>query len=330
MKKRIIPVVLLIVAAVGLFLYISSKKPETEGIIQVSGNIEITDAALSFKVAGRVIERFVSEGEIVKTGQIIARLDDTDLTEEVDLRVAEVQAVTAALRELEAGSRPEEIGQARAALTSARAEQERWRQEYERQQNLFKRDVISERELESSKMAYQTSRARVEEASKALKLVQAGPRTEKIDQARAEVNRAQQALDFARTRVGYATLTSPMDGIVLTENVERGEYVSPGTPIVTVGKMDPVWLRAYIDETDLGKIRIGQAVRVKTDAYPGKTYDGKISFIASESEFTPKTVQTEKERVKLVYRIKIDIPNPQMELKPGMPADGEIVLNQTR
>lgn len=329
MKKRIIPVAILIVA-VGAFLYVRNRQPEENGIIRVSGNIEITDAALSFRIAGRVEERFVSEGDTVKSGQIVARLDDTDLKKEVDVRRAEMEAVRAALRELEAGSRPEEIGQARAAMARAQAEQERWRQEYERQQNLFKRDVISERELESSKMAYETSRARLEEAAKALKLVQAGPRTERIDQARAEVTRAEEALNLAQTRASYTTLTSPLDGIVLTENVEPGEYITAGTPVVTVGKMNPVWLRAFIDETDLGRIRIGQNVRVKTDAYPDKTYEGKISFIASESEFTPKTVQTEKERVKLVYRIKVDIPSPEMQLKPGMPADGEIIPAEQR
>jgi HlyD family secretion protein len=328
MKKKIIPLVILVLTAVGAFLFFRNRKPEQEGIIRVSGNIEITDAALSFKIPGRVEARLVSEGQIVKKGQIAARLDDIDLRQEVEVRRAELNAAQAALRELEAGSRPEEIGQAQAAVASAQAEQDRWRQEYERQQSLYQRDVISERELESSKMAFETSRAKVIEASKALKLVQAGPRKEKIEQAQAQVERANEALNMAETRLSYTTLISPIDGIVLTQNVESGEYITAGAPVVTVGKMDPVWLRAFIDETDLGRVRIGQQVRVKTDTDPDKTYAGKISFISSESEFTPKTVQTDKERVKLVYRIKIDIPNPELELKPGMPADGEIELLQ--
>ena len=328
MKKRIIPVLVVIVAAAAAFYFLRNQKPEKEGLIRVSGNIEITDAALSFKIAGRVAERLVSEGELIKKGQVVAKLDDLDFSQEVGVRQAELNATQAGLRELEAGSRPEEIGQAQAAVARAQSEQERWRQEYERQQNLYKRDVISERELESSKMAFETSRARVTEATKALKLVQAGPRTEKIEQARAQVERAQESLNVAQTRLGYATLISPMDGIILTQNIEAGEYVTAGVAVVTVGKMDPVWLRAFIDETDLGRVRIGQAVRISTDTYPNKTYKGTISFISSESEFTPKTVQTDKERVKLVYRIKIDIPNPDMELKPGMPADGEISLTE--
>ena len=326
MKKKIIPVLLLIVIGAGVFYYLRNQKPKDDNIIRVSGNIEITDAALSFKIPGRVVERYVSEGKTVKKDQIAAKLDDTDLRQEVALRRAELDAAQAALKELLAGSRPEEIGQSQAALARVQSEQDRWQQEYERQKKLHQQEVISDRELESAKLQYETARAQVAEATKSLRLVQKGPRVEKIEQSRADVRRAEEALALAETRLEYATLFSPLDGIVLTENVEAGEYVSAGPPVVTVGKMDNVWLRAFIDETDLGHVRVGQPVRVKTDTFPGKVYNGKISFISSESEFTPKTVQTDKERVKLVYRIKIDIANPEMQLKPGMPADGEIVL----
>jgi HlyD family secretion protein len=111
---------------------------------------------------------------------------------------------------------------------------------------------------------------------------------------------------------------------VLSKNIEPGEYVAPGTPVVTVGDLVNVWLRAYIDEADLGRVKVGQKARVTTDTYPGRVYPGTISFISAEAEFTPKNVQTAKQRVKLVYRIKIDIQNPKMELKAGMPADAQI------
>ena len=124
--------------------------------------------------------------------------------------------------------------------------------------------------------------------------------------------------------MSYATVVSPLTGVVLSKNIEPGEYVAPGTAVVTVGDLVNVWLRAYIDETDLGRVKVGQRAWVTTDTYPGKIYEGRVSFISSEAEFTPKNVQTQKERVKLVYRIKIDITNPNMELKPGMPADAVI------
>ena len=154
--------------------------------------------------------------------------------------------------------------------------------------------------------------------------VTSGPRKETIEQARAEWTRAENALRLAETRLSYAAIASPVAGIVLSDHVEAGEYVSPGAPVVTIRELAKVWLRGYIHETDLGRVKPGQRAMVTTDTYPGKAYEGVVSFISSEAEFTPKSVQTDKERVNLVYRIKIDIPNPALELKPGMPADAEI------
>jgi HlyD family secretion protein len=329
MKKAVVLVVL--VALMGALIYFlqRNKKPKDENLIRVSGNIEITDAAVSFKIAGRVTERLVTEGDTVKAGQIVAKLDDVDLRQEVGLRRAELEAARAALKELESGSRPEEIQEAAAALARAQAEEERWKKDYGRQQGLFQKEVISQRELEATRMSYDTAVAKVREAEEQLRLRKKGFRPEQIEQGQAKVQQAQEALQIAETRFGYATLVSSFDGLVLSKSIEPGEYVSAGTPIVTIGKMDNVWLRAYIDETDLGRVHVGQSAKVRTDSYPNKTYPGQISFISSESEFTPKTVQTEKERVKLVYRIKIDIANPEMELKPGMPADAEIQLQKS-
>ena len=144
--------------------------------------------------------------------------------------------------------------------------------------------------------------------------------------ARAQLQQAKEALALAETRFSYSILASPLTGVVLSHNIEPGEYVAAGTPIVTVGDLEHVWLRAYVDETDLGRVKIGQAAKVTIDTYPNKAYEGRVSFIASQAEFTPKSVQTEKERVKLVYRIKVTIANPEMELKAGMPADARIIL----
>jgi len=148
--------------------------------------------------------------------------------------------------------------------------------------------------------------------------------------AEARVKESGAALALAETRLGYAALTSPVAGVVLSKAIESGEYVFPGTTVVTIGNLEQVWIRAYIHETDLGRVKVGQAARVMTDTYPGKIYAGKVAFISPEAEFTPKNVQTAKERVKLVYRIKIDVANPAMELKPGMPADAEIRTTEAK
>ncbi|MBI5603730.1 MAG: efflux RND transporter periplasmic adaptor subunit [Deltaproteobacteria bacterium] len=329
MKKKIIIPALLVIAGVaaGIFYFKSQDVPETN-IVRVSGNIEITDIDLSFKIPGRIEKRLVSEGEMFKAGQIVARLDNQDLVQEMAQRKAQVAAAQATLAELKTGSRPEEIAQAEAVLERAQADGTRTKTEWERQKKLYEREVISAREYDLAKTNFDGAEARIREAKEILTLVRKGPRQEKIDLALAGLEQARKALALAETRMGYSVLHAPISGIVLSENVEAGEYVSPGTPVVTAGDLIRVYLRAYINETDLGRVKLGQKVRLFTDTFPGKAYEGKITFIASQAEFTPKNVQTQKERVKLVYRIKVDIPNPNLELKPGMPADGEIILTQ--
>lgn len=378
-KKLIILLFLIGILAVPIYKYVQGRSGEASNLLRVSGNIEITDAEISFKIAGQVEERLVSEGEMVKAGQVVARLDGKELIHQVALRRAEVEAARAALAELEAGARPEEIAQAEAAVRKAQAqlnellagsrsedvaiaeaavqraqaEANRLKADYERRYQLHKEGILSTNDYEAAQTAYKVAMAQLKEAEERLKLIKEGPRKEQIeqaraaliqaketlhliqkgprketlDQARARLDQANQALAMAETQLSYTTLVSPISGIVLSKNVEPGEYVAPGTPVITVGNLDNVWLRAYINETDLGRVKVGQRVHVTTDTYPGKVYEGYISFLASQAEFTPKNVQTEKERVKLVYRIKIDISNPNMELKPGMPANGDIIIS---
>ncbi|SNB45911.1 efflux RND transporter periplasmic adaptor subunit [Geobacter sp. DSM 9736] len=328
MKRHIlIPAILLLLAAVAAVWHFTRSEPKEPPGIKVSGTIEVTDVAVSFKIPGRVEERLVDEGEAVTAGQLIARLDDQDQNHEVAARQGEVNAVRAALAELEAGSRSEEIAQAEAAFQRAKAESERFKVDYERDKALFAREVIPARQLDASRTAFETSRAAAREAAERLSLVRKGPRQETISQARARLQSAEAALAEAKTRLGYTELRSPLTGVVLAKHTEPGELVAAGTPLVTVGNLHDVWLRAYITETDLGRVKLGQKARVTSDSWPGKAFDGTITFISSEAEFTPKNVQTEKERVKLVYRIKISVGNPQQELKPGMPADALILAD---
>lgn len=294
--------------------------------VLVSGNIEVTDAEVSFKIPGRVEQRLVDEGDTVQAGACVARMETADLDAELTIRRAELLAVESGLAELEAGSRPAEIEAAKARLESALADRMRLESDFRSGQRLLETKVIAEEEFVHRKTLFEAADARHREAAEQLKLVQEGPREERISEARARVQQAKAARALAEIRLGYATLNSPLSGVVLSKNAEPGEYVAPGTPVITVGELDKPWLRAYINETDLGRVKLGQRVLVKTDTYPDKRYEGKLSFIASQAEFTPKNVQTEKERVKLVYRIKVEIPNPNMELKPGMPADAEILL----
>ena len=147
-----------------------------------------------------------------------------------------------------------------------------------------------------------------------------------VDLAAANINSARTALGMAQIVLGYTILRAPFAGVVLVRQAELGESVVPGTPVVTLADLDHVWLRAYINEPDIGKVRLGQDVTVTTDSYPGKIYRGRVSFISSQAEFTPKSVETHAERVTLVYRLKIDLENPSHELVPGLPADAHILL----
>jgi HlyD family secretion protein len=370
----------LVVVAALLYTYWQRRLHQAADVIQVSGNIEITDAEVSFKIAGRVEQRLVSEGQTVAQGAVVAVLDSTDLADEVAMRKAELWEAYASLAEFEAGYRPEEIEEAQAAVQQAEAYLQQLltgsrpqeieaskatvaratadvvqlERQFHRTEELHRKGLISTQEFDAARATYEAAVARLHEAEEQRKLVQEGPRQEQIAQARAalaqmrarykrllegprqeEIERARARVEKARgakaladTRLGYATLLAPLSGVVLSENVEPGEYVAAGTPVVTIGDLEYVWLRAYINEADLGRVKVGQRVRVRTDTYPGKVYEGRLSFIAAQAEFTPKNVQTAQERVKLVYRIKVDIANPDMELKPGMPADAAIVLAQ--
>lgn len=212
-------------------------------------------------------------------------------------------------------------------MRSAEADKNNAAAEYRRTQQLFAQNAISTQDRDRSQTAYATATARADQAAQQLSLVLEGPRQEEIELAAARLEQAKQTLKLAQTRLAYAQVASPIDGVVLSKNIESGEYVSPGTPVVTIGELDQVWLKAYISESDLGKVKLGQKVAVTTDTYPNKIYKGTIGYIASEAEFTPKNIQTAEERVKLVYRIKIMIENTARELKPGMPADAVIKLS---
>jgi HlyD family secretion protein len=376
--KAVIGLVVVAAASLLSWRFFFGPTGDQSRTIRVSGNIEVTEAQVAFKLAGRVQERLVDEGMLVRQGQVIARLEGADLLADRVSRMGELQAAEAALAEMLAGSRAEEIAAAKAALDkaewnlkelirgsrpqqiasaeatlkSATADRDRAMSEYERARRLMASKTIAPQDYDRASAAYKMAVDKARDAAEQLSLLQegprseeidqaramrdqaraqydlvkAGPRREDIDQARAKVEQAKGIAGLAQARVSYMTVYSPLTGIVLSKNIEPGEYVAPGTPVVTVGDLVNVWLRAYIDEADLGRVKVGQKAQVTTDTYPGRAYPGTVSFISPEAEFTPKNVQTAKERVKLVYRIKIDIQNPKMELKAGMPADAQIDL----
>ena len=322
-KLQILGAVLLIAVLAAYIVIRRTSSGSTD--LKVSGTIETTMTALSFKLPGRVRERLVDEGQRVSAGQVVARLDDAEIRQEMAGREAEQAAAQSAVDELQAGSRVEEIAQAEAAVVRLKAESRRAGDEYLRSEQLFKREVIARRDLDLALAARDGSTAALREASERLRQVRAGARSETRQQARSRLKAAQAAASLAKTHLGDTTLLAPSAGVVLSKNIEPGEQVAPGTPVVTIGRLAEVWIRGYVPESDLPRIRQGQKARVTVDGMKGKIFEGRLDFISAEAEFTPKNVQTEKERVRLVYRVKITVANPDMVLKPGMPADAVLI-----
>jgi HlyD family secretion protein len=327
MMKRMILIAIFVVIIAGiLYALIIQNKKEGNDFIKVSGNIETTEVNVGFKISGRIVSRFFEEGDWVDQGKVLAKLDDEDLRNRLEVARATLMSAQARLSKVLAGSRPEEIREAEAAVNQAKSDLENKRSHYERMKPLFERGVIPRDTLDNAEAAFKIAKAAFERAMETYLLVKEGPRKEDIDDARAQVEQTRATVKLNETQLGYTTLYSPISGVVLVKSGEIGEVVNPGTSIVTLADIENVWLKAYIPETDLSKIKWGQEVLVTTDLRPKKEYKGKISFISSQAEFTPKSIQTEKERVTLVYRIKVDIQNRDRELKPGMPADGKILM----
>jgi len=327
MRKRIVPILVIAAVAVCLIILIvrlAGRKPP-ENLLMISGNIEAHESLVGFKVQGRIDELPMQEGQYVRQGDLIARLDRNDYEQQVKIDEAVLHTRVAELDLALAGTRTQEIRAAEQSVLDARADLELREIEFRRNQALFEKNaVVSAEARDTAETNLKRSRTAYERASQTYNELVEGTRKEQIAINRANVHAARQNLDLSRIRLSYTSLYAPKAGVVTVRQAELGEVMLPGAPVVTVADIDHLWLRGYINETDLGRVRWGQAATVKTDTFPGKKYKGHISFISSVAEFTPKSVETYKERVTLVYRIKIDLENPNHELKPGMPADAAI------
>ena len=327
-KRRIgaLVVILAIIAAV-LVWHIYFQEKGDEATLLLSGNMEVTEVNVGFKPSGRVIELAVEEGRQVQKGDLLARLDNAELASIVSQNRAVLEEAISRLAELKAGSRPQEVEQARASLRGQEAELERVKKDYERAEILHKNGAISSAQFDATKSAYEARSAQQRSAAELLSLVKAGARKESIEAAGHRVQQARAAVKTAEQRLQDTEIHSPITGIVLRKNIELGETVGQGVPIYTIGDLSSPWIKVYVKEDKLGLIKLGQKAKITTDSHPGKTYDGWVSYISSEAEFTPKSVQTQEERVKLVFGVKVKVENAQQELKPGMPADVRIALN---
>jgi HlyD family secretion protein len=342
MKKAVFIVVAVIVVAAAVLFFVKRNGNGKPQDVAFSGTVEVTDVLLSFKVSGRVADVLFKEGDSVPAGAVAARLEDADQRLAVKTAEANVAVSEAALQELLAGSRKQEIMNAQAAVDMANSALMRSRNDLdqasadrERFDYLYKNNGLSKYDFEQFDTRYKKSVNTVNESEAALKsakerlsLALEGTRSETIKKAYAALELAKSGLLTAKQNLEYTELKSPVSGKLLTRTAEPGEFFQAGSPILNVADLNDSWVRGYIGEKDLGRIHLGDIVEIRCDSYPDKVFKGRISFIADEAEFTPKSVQTQEERVNFMYRIKVALDNREQMLKTGMPVDGTIVLSK--
>jgi HlyD family secretion protein len=316
MKRQILLLPVLAVVA-GIGGWWAWHDGAQEGPLLLQGNVDIRQADLGFKVAGRLESLAVEEGDTVVAGQVLARLDQADFRSNLALAQGQVAAAEAALAELRNGSRPEEIDEARAQLEDTEAGLVNARLTFRRQQELLKSGNTPQSSFDLAEANMHQAEAQRNNAKAALALAVLGPRVERIDAAKASLSEAEANLALAEQHLADSQLLAPEDGIILSRVREPGTIVGTGDPVYTVTLTHPTWVRAYVTEPSLEKVHPGQAVEVRTDG--GRHYQGRIGYVSPLAEFTPKTVQTPEQRAELVYRLRVVVEQADAFLRQGMP-----------
>jgi HlyD family secretion protein len=329
-KKPLIllPILLAAAAGGGYWWWRSHQGPATPSQLTLYGNVDIREVDLAFVTSERVQDVLVEEGDRVKPGQVVARLHAEKLKAAVAAAAAQVSAQQQVVARFEAGSRPEEIRQAKAQAEAAEAKARSAEITYQRQLKLGKQKLAAPEDVDQAQAAAEAAKGDAQAAEEAYALAMAGPRQEDIAQARATLEAFQADLALAKARLDDAVLHAPATGIVRERILQPGDMASPQSPALTLALINPLWVRAYVPEPDLGRIAPGMKAEVRTDSFPGKVYQGWVGFISPTAEFTPKNVETPDLRTRLVYQVRVFVCNPRDELRLGMPATVTIPLDQ--
>lgn len=323
MNKKIV-IVGILAAGIGaavLWKLAPWEAQPDNGTVFASGTMDATEIAVSFRMPGILHSRPVEEGSRVKPGELLAALDERESVARLHQAEAAQQAAQARLKDLEQGYRPQEIAEARAQAEQARANLANMEEEARRSEALFLGGAASEQRRDRDSTAAAVSAQQLNATQERLKLLQSGYRPETINAARAQFDEAQAAVEAASVAREDLQVKSPVDGVVTRKHAEVGETLGAGRPVVTVTDISRPWVRVYIPENQIGKVRLGAAAKIKVDTFPNREFDGRVSYVSSQAEFTPKNVQTQEERVKLVFAVNVTLDNRDGTLKPGMPAD---------
>ncbi|MDG4555446.1 MAG: efflux RND transporter periplasmic adaptor subunit [Candidatus Competibacter sp.] len=327
--KPLLPIPILLAVGGGAYWWWQKQEPPQDtSRLTLYGNVDIRQADLAFDASGHVAEIRVQEGDRVQPGQVLARLRPDKLEAALEAAQATVAAQEQALAKLKAGSRPQEIRQARAQTDALAAKTRMARITYQRLLKMGQQRLAAPEEIDQARAAADAAEAEVRAAEEAYALVVAGPRAEDIAVAEAGLAARRAELALARERLADATLLAPAPGIVRDRILEPGDMASPQTPVLTLALNASLWVRIYVPESDLGRVRSGMAAEIRTDSYPHKTYRGWVGFISPTAEFTPKSVETPDLRTRLVYQARVFVCNPQDELRLGMPATVTLALDR--
>ena len=323
MKKRaliLVPVVLLAVAVVA-WVVVRNGADEASAF-EASGTVEATTADLGFQMPGRVARIDPQEGDVVTEGAELAALDLKEMRAQAASARAQLDAARARLRELRLGSRDEEIRTAEAAVEVAEEQEEEARREAGRARRLHEGGAISRQELDRAETRLRVAEATTRQARERLGLAREGPRAETIQAQEAVVEQLRAQAERVEASLENGVVVAPFAGVITVRHREPGETVPAGAPVLTVLNQNDRWVRIYVPEDAIGRVALGQPAEIRSDTWPDRAYEGRVFFIGSEAEFTPRNVQTPEERTRLVYPVKVRVTgDPDFELKPGIPAD---------
>ncbi len=331
MNKKVIAIVLVVIAVVivGFWTWKYNNKNQKDNVLTLYGNVDIRQVSLAFEQAGRIEKLLVQEGDKVQAGQVLAILNTNALQIQAKQVQAQLKAQQEAIVKQDVGARPEEITQAKAQLASAQAELDKTNKNLQRLQTLVSSTdgrAISQQELDYSKSNKDSAEAAVRERQANLELIIKGARQEDREATKAQYEVTKANLDLINYNLTQAELKSPVNAVVRGRLQEVGDMTTAQKAVYTLALTDPKWIRVYVNEQDLSSIKMGGTAQVIRDSNPNQPINGKIGYISSVAEFTPKTVQTEEIRTTLVYEVRVYVNDPNDQLKMGQPVTVKVPL----
>lgn len=330
-KRKIILIVLLVLlGAGGLYYQKIIRHRQPDGQLQLYGNVDIRQVAVAFYDTGRIKDILVHEGDRVKTGQLLAELDPVRLQADLKRKESELVLQQQVVAKLKHGSRPEEIQEARDKVKSLQAQVNDARITYERLHRMYLRKSVARQQVDDAQAGYLALQHQLQAEQQVLALAVKGPRIEDIAAAEAKLHAGEAAVTLARQKLKDSKVYAATDGVIQDRIMEPGDMTFPNVPVLTLARTNPVWVRTYVPEPDLGKIWQGMTATISTDSFSGRKYRGWVGYISPTAEFTPKNVESPELRTRLVYQVRVYACDSRGELRLGMPATVTFDLHQSQ